>query len=118
MGGRKREHSGDAFDGGHRGHAHPPPTRFSEHRSGDSRHGHASRPSSSAPLVIAVALTSAFAIVELIGGLWSGSLALLADCGHMATDAGALLFSLAANKVAQRPVSERHSFGLARAAVV
>jgi cobalt-zinc-cadmium efflux system protein len=68
--------------------------------------------------VIAVALTSGYALVELAGGLWSGSLALLADCGHLLTDAAALLFSLAANKVAQRPPSERHSFGLARAEVI
>jgi cobalt-zinc-cadmium efflux system protein len=63
-------------------------------------------------------MTIAYAVVELIGGLWSGSLALLADCGHMVTDAAALLFSLAANKVAQRPVSERHSYGLARTEVI
>ena len=68
--------------------------------------------------MIAVALTSGYALVELAGGLWSGSLALLADCGHLLTDAAALLFSLAANKVAQRPPSERHSFGLARAEVI
>jgi cobalt-zinc-cadmium efflux system protein len=59
-----------------------------------------------------------YAVVELVGGLWSGSLALLAYCGHLLTEAGALLFSLAANRIAQRPVSERHSFGLARAEVI
>ena len=63
-------------------------------------------------------MTIGYAVVELIGGLWSGSLALVADCGHMVTDAAALLFSLAANKVAQRPVSERHSYGLARTEVI
>ncbi len=97
---------------GHRGH------RFSEHQTGDSQHSHQSRPSSSRALIIAIALTGGYALVELVGGLWSGSLALLADCGHLVTDAAALLFSLAANKVAQRPVSERHSFGLARAEVI
>ena len=98
--------------GGHP--AHPD----SEHRQGGSRHHHPSEPSGSRPLVIAVALTSGYALVELAGGLWSGSLALLADCGHLLTDAAALLFSLAANKVAQRPPSQRHSFGLARAEVI
>jgi len=98
--------------GGHPAH----PDR--EHRQGGSRHRHHSAPSGSRPLVIAVALTSGYALVELAGGLWSGSLALLADCGHLLTDAAALLFSLAANKVAQRPPSERHSFGLARAEVI
>src|SRR5258708_5383239 len=106
MGGRRHGHHGP--------HAHG----FSEHRRGDSPHQHQSPPSSSRALVIAVAMTIAYAVVELIGGLWSGSLALLADCGHMVTDAAALLFSLAANKVAQRPVSERHSYGLARTEVI
>ena len=101
-----------------RGHGGAPSHGYSEHRPGDSRHSHVSRASSSAPLVIAVSLTSFYALVELTGGLWSGSLALLADSGHLATDAAALLFSLAANMVAQRPVSERHSFGLARAEVI
>ncbi|HEU0199955.1 MAG TPA: cation diffusion facilitator family transporter, partial [Burkholderiaceae bacterium] len=66
----------------------------------------------------AVAITGGYAIVELFGGLWSGSLALLADAGHMATDSAALLFAYAANVVARRPVSDRHSFGLARAEVI
>ncbi len=57
-------------------------------------------------------------MVEVIGGLWSGSLALLADAGHMATDSAALLFALAANIIARRPVSDRHSFGLARVEVI
>lgn len=67
---------------------------------------------------MAVALTLGFALVELIGGLWSGSLALLADAGHMATDSAALLFALIANIIARRPVSQRHSFGLARIEVI
>jgi cobalt-zinc-cadmium efflux system protein len=113
MGGRHDDHHH-----GHRPQQPGRPDRYAEHRVGDSHHGHESRPTGSGPLVIAVALTSAYALVELAGGLWSGSLALLADCGHLATDAAALLFSLAANRVAQRPVSERHSFGLARAEVI
>jgi cobalt-zinc-cadmium efflux system protein len=113
-GGHRHHGSGRDAQAGHR----HPATGFSEHRQGDSRQGHHSEPARSRALVIAVALTGGYALVELIGGLWSGSLALLADCGHLVTDAAALLFSLAANKVAQRPVSERHSFGLARAEVI
>ena len=75
-------------------------------------HDHSHVPRGSRTLVIAVALTLGFAIIELIGGLWSGSLALLADAGHMATDRPSLLFALIANIVARRPTSERHSFGL------
>ncbi len=91
---------------------------FERHASGDSGYTHQSRPSSSRPLAIAVALTASYALVELFGGLWSGSLALLADAGHMATDSAALLFALAANLIARRPVSDRFSFGLARVEVV
>lgn len=95
-------------------HAH----EFSEHAHGDSAYRHATRRGASAPLILAVLLTGGYAVVELVGGLWSGSLALVADSGHLATDAFALGFSLAANLVAQRPASERHSYGLARAEVI
>lgn len=91
---------------------------YAQHASGDSGYTHQSRPSSSRPLAIAVALTAGYALVELFGGLWSGSLALLADAGHMATDSAALLFALAASIVARRPVSDRFSFGLARVEVI
>lgn len=84
----------------------------------DHHHSHAGSAAASRPLVLAVLLIAAGALVELIGGLWAGSLALLADCGHLVTDAAALLFSLAANRMAQQPASERHSFGLARAEVI
>ena len=67
---------------------------------------------------IAVVLTFGYALVELIGGLWSGSLALIADAGHMVTDSAALLFAFAASLIARRPVSDRHSYGLARVEVI
>ena len=63
----------------------------------------------------AVALTLAYALVEAAGGWWSGSLALLADAGHMATDGAALGLAALAAWAARRPASERHSFGLGRA---
>ena len=91
---------------------------FAGHHHGDSNYDHKSKPAGSRPLAIAVALTGGYALIELAGGLWSGSLALLADAGHMATDSAALLFALAANIIARRPVSDRHSFGLARVEVV
>jgi cobalt-zinc-cadmium efflux system protein len=92
--------------------------RFAEHEHGDSAHTHQARPQGAQPLAIAVALTLGYALIEVAGGLWSGSLALLADAGHMATDSAALLFALAANIIARRPVSDRHSFGLARVEVI
>jgi cobalt-zinc-cadmium efflux system protein len=94
------------------------PNHFGEHERGDSAYTHQARPQGALPLAIAVGLTLGYAFIELIGGLWSGSLALLADAGHMATDSAALLFALAANMIARRPVSDRHSFGLARVEVI
>jgi len=95
------------------GHSH-----LGAHYHGDSEYVHRAAPHGSRSLAIAVALTGGYAVIEVMGGLWSGSLALLADAGHMATDSAALLFALAANIVARRPASERHSFGLARSEVI
>ncbi len=91
---------------------------LSSHHRGDSSYTHRARAAGGRTLTVAVALTLGFAVIELVGGLWSGSLALLADAGHMATDSAALLFALIANIIARRPVSERHSFGLARVEVI
>ncbi len=89
----------------------------SDHHDGDGVHRH--RPGGRLrPLAVAVVLTFGYALVELIGGLWSGSLALIADAGHMVTDSAALLFAFAANLIARRPVSDRHSYGLARVEVI
>ena len=105
-------HAGHHSDHRH-GHSH-----LGDHGDGDSAYTHSSRSGGTRPLAIAVALTFGYALVEVAGGLWSGSLALLADAGHMATDSAALLFALAANLIARRPVSDRHSFGLARVEVI
>jgi len=94
------------------------PSEYAAHHHGDSAHTHHAARAGTRALGIAVVLTLGYGVVEALGGFWSGSLALLADAGHMATDAAALLFALAANVVARRPVSERHSFGLARVEVV
>lgn len=67
---------------------------------------------------MALLLTLGFALVEAVGGLWSGSLALLSDAGHMFSDATALGIALAAARLARRPPSARHSYGFARAEVL
>jgi cobalt-zinc-cadmium efflux system protein len=95
-----------------------PHNHLSAHERGDSHYGHRSPQARGNALAIAVALTFGYALVEVVGGIWSGSLALLADAGHMGTDSAALLFALAANYIARRPVSDRHSFGLARVEVI
>lgn len=57
-------------------------------------------------------------IAEVAGGLWTGSLALLADAGHMLTDAASLLLTLGALWMAGRPATTRHTWALARAEVL
>jgi cobalt-zinc-cadmium efflux system protein len=69
-------------------------------------------------LTWALVLTGTFALVEAIGGWLAGSLALLSDAGHMATDAAALGLALFAQWVARRPPSARASYGYARAEVL
>ena len=70
------------------------------------------------PLALALAITLTFLVAETVGGLLTGSLALLADAGHMATDAAALALSLAAVWLARRPATPRRSFGYLRAEVL
>ncbi|ELZ8933603.1 CDF family zinc transporter ZitB [Cronobacter dublinensis] len=76
-------------------------------------HDHAQH-SNSQRLLIAFLVTAAFMVLEIVGGLLSGSLALLADAGHMFTDAAALLVALMAVRFARRAPDTRHTFGLLR----
>ena len=65
-------------------------------------------------VVIALVLTGAFMVVEIIGGIISGSLALLADAGHMLTDTMALALAAVAFHVSKRPGDGRLTFGYQR----
>lgn len=66
----------------------------------------------------ALVLTLAFALVEVVAGWRTGSLALIGDAGHMVSDAAALGLAAFAQWLARRPPSARHSYGLARAEIV
>lgn len=65
----------------------------------------------------ALALTGTFLVVEVVGGLWTGSLALLADAAHMATDVGGLFMALVAVRFAERPATPQMTFGYVRTEV-
>lgn len=65
-------------------------------------------------LLFAFIVTAGFMLLEVVGGILSGSLALLADAGHMLTDAAALLFALLAVQFSRRPPTVRHTFGWLR----
>ena len=66
----------------------------------------------------ALALTTSFMAVEVIGGLWTGSLALLADAAHMLTDAGGLALALIAIRFAERPATPQKTYGYVRMEVL
>ncbi len=65
-------------------------------------------------LTIALALVAALMAGEIVAGLIGHSLALLADAGHMLTDAAALIFALVASRMALRPAAGRWTFGFSR----
>lgn len=65
-------------------------------------------------VAIAAALTACFMLVEIVGGVISGSLALLADAAHMLTDAGSLGLAWLGFKLAERPADAGRSFGWGR----
>lgn len=107
-GGGHRGGADHVHSGGHGGHGHD--------------HGHAhglgaalfKNLSPQQALLGVLCITLAYMVAELIGGLVSGSLALLADAGHMVTDVGALALSLMAMWFAARPPTPQKSFGYYR----
>jgi cobalt-zinc-cadmium efflux system protein len=66
----------------------------------------------------ALVLTGGFAIVEIVGGFLAGSLTLLADAGHMLTDAASLALAWVALRVAARPSDRRRTYGYQRLQVL
>jgi cobalt-zinc-cadmium efflux system protein len=65
-------------------------------------------------LATTLALSAAYMVAEVVGGLVANSLALLADAGHMLTDVAALGLSLFAMWAAQRPVTRERTYGYHR----
>ena len=69
-------------------------------------------------LKIAIALTSFYFIVEVIGGFLSGSLSLLGDAGHMLRDVFSLLITLGAMRIARRLPTKTKTFGYHRVEIL
>ena len=104
-------------DRGRDDHDHEEQSRGSAH----DRTGHAHfrlGKGLSRSLLIVLIITATFAVIELLGGLISGSLALLSDAGHMFTDILALGMSLAAAIVSQREASAKQTFGYLRVEIL
>ena len=98
--GRERERADHEHDrAGHHGH---------DHAAGASR----------GRLAIALALTSTVLVAEVITGLLTNSLALLADAGHMLTDAAGLVIALTAAHLSTLPATDRSTWGMRRAEVI
>jgi cobalt-zinc-cadmium efflux system protein len=95
------DHDHDHDHHAHDGHAHRATSNQRENR-----------------LLFAFALTLVMLVAEAIGGFVSGSLALLADAGHMLVDAGALMFAWLGAHYARRPADARRTFGYARLEVL
>ena len=81
-------------------------------------HSHDHRSASRRSLRISLALIMAYMVVEVVGGLVSGSLALLADAGHMLTDGSAISLALLAIWVSGRPASIEQTFGFHRTEIL
>ena len=81
-------------------------------------HGHGASGGNRRALAIVLALTASFTVVEIVGGLLTGSLALLADAGHMLSDNLSLGLALFAAWLAGRPATPEKSFGYRRAEIL
>lgn len=89
---------------GHGGHAHA--------------HGAASVDTDRRALRLALGLLLAFMVFEVAAAIFADSLALLADAGHMLIDVGAIAGSLMAIRLAARPETEKHTYGMKRAEIL
>jgi cobalt-zinc-cadmium efflux system protein len=102
-------HTHDDHDHDHdhaHGHAH------------DHAHAHGGVTGREKKLIFAFVLTTLMMVVEMVGGVFSGSLALVADGGHMLIDALALLLAIAGAWFARRPADARRTYGYGRLEVL
>jgi len=84
----------------------------------DHHHFHVDATTSTARLFITMALNFLITVVELIGGLLSGSLSLLSDALHNFSDGISIIISYIAVRMARQPRSARYTFGLKRAEIL
>ena len=99
-------HSHDHDDHAHHGHDH------------DHDHPAAAGAGRERKLLFAFVLTVLMMVAEAFGGFWSGSLALLADAGHMLVDSLALLLAVVGAWLAKRPADARRTYGYGRLEVL
>lgn len=80
--------------------------------------GHPSAAGDTRALVISGLLTGVYFVIELLVGLWTGSVAVLSDAFHTFSAVGGVLIALVAQQLSRRPATGRHTFGWARAEII
>lgn len=100
------------------GCARPPQSHHHHDHNHAATGAHHHHHGSTRAMVVALVLTAALMIVEVIGSFATGSLALLADAGHMLTDVAALGLSLGAAWLTSRPATAQRTFGFHRAEIL
>lgn len=117
---RDRNNTQDHYDhdGHHHGHDEHAHGGHGHHGQDHRDHRPDFRDASRRGLIIALALITSYMVVEMVGGLFSGSLALLADAGHMLTNAAAITMALLAMWIADRPASVERTFGYHRTEIL
>ncbi len=106
--------------GSHEGHDHDAHEGHDHGSHGHAGHDHAHdlRGASKRRLKISLVMISTYMVAEAVGGFLSGSLALIADAGHMLTDAAAIALALGAIAIADRAATAGRTYGLQRAEVL
>jgi cobalt-zinc-cadmium efflux system protein len=100
-------------------HAHTHDHHDHDHAHGHAHdHAHGGVTGREKKLIFAFVLTTLMMVVEMVGGFWSGSLALVADGGHMLIDALALLLAVVGAWFARRPADARRTYGYGRLEVL
>ncbi|MFV0416043.1 MAG: cation diffusion facilitator family transporter [Chthoniobacterales bacterium] len=89
-----------------------------EHSHEGHNHDHAVTADNERRIRFVFLLTAGYAVIQTVGGWLSGSLALIADSGHMFSDAAALLLALMAYRIAKRPADNRRTYGFHRVRVL
>lgn len=82
------------------------------------KHSHAHNHSHDRKLNMAVFINILLTIAQIIGGIFSGSLSLIADALHNLSDAGAIVIAIVARKIARKPASSQMTFGFKRAEII
>lgn len=93
----------------------------SHHRHADHAHSHpgpGGRRSDRRRLALTLGLSAVYMVAEAVGGWVTGSLALLADAGHMLSDVAALALALFALRMAERPPTRKHTYGFHRVEIL